>query len=62
MTIYRAKYMPKNTIGVIKDVPKNTFSKISVQWLRWQSEMDNVYIQHAMNGGEHFIPTVSAKR
>ena len=58
MTIYRSKYMHENTIGIIKDDPKNTFSKTSIQWLRWQSEMDNVYIQHAMNGGEHFIPII----
>ena len=48
--------MPKNRIGVIKDVPKNTFSKTSIQWLKYIS--GNEYIQHAMNGGEHFIPTV----
>ena len=59
MTIYRSKYMPENTIGIIKDVIKNeTFSKISMQWLYWRSNVDNVYIQHAMNGGEHFIPSV----
>ena len=58
MAVYRSKYMPKDTIGIIKDVPKNTFSQTSIHWLRWRSEIDNVYIQHAMNGGEHFIPTV----
>ena len=58
MAIYRSKYMPKNTIGIIKDVPKNTCSKTSIQWLKYISETDNVYIQHAMNGDEHFIPTV----
>ena len=59
MAIYRSKYMPENTIGVIKDSVKNeTFSKISMQWLHWRSNVDNVYIQHAMNGGEHFIPSV----
>ena len=46
--------MFEDTIGIIKDVPKNTFSK----WLRWVSETQNVYVQHAMDGGEHFIPTV----
>ena len=58
MTVYRSKYMPEKQVGVIKDVQKNTFSKISIQWLQWQSEIDNVYIQHAMNGGKHFIRTV----
>ena len=56
MALYRSKYMPKDTIGILKDVPKNTVSKISLQWLDWLSE--NIYIQHAMNGGEHTIPTV----
>ena len=50
--------MPKDTIGIIKDVPKNTFSQTSTHSLGWRSEIDNVYIQHAMNGGKHFIPTV----
>ena len=59
MAIYRSKYMPEKTIGVIKDsVKQETFSKISMQWLNWRSNIDNVYIQHAMNGGEHFIPRV----
>ena len=59
MAIYRSKYMPEKTIGVIKDGMKNeTFSKISIQWLNWRSNINNVYIQHAMNGGEHFIPRV----
>ena len=58
VAIYRSKYMPKNTIGIIKDVHKNTCSKTSIQWLKYTSETDNVYIQHAMNGGEHFIPNV----
>ena len=29
-----------------------------MQWLHWRSNVDNVYIQHAMNGGEHFISSV----
>ena len=58
MSVYRSKYMSENTIGITKDVPKNTFSKTSIQWLKYISETENVYIQHAMNGGEHFIPTV----
>ena len=49
--------MPEKMIGVI-NMMNETFSKISIQWLNWQSSVDNVYIQHAMNGGEHFIPRV----
>ena len=58
MALYRSKYMPEKTIGVIKDVFKNTCSKMSLQWLKWVSDTQGVYVQHAMNGGEHFIPTV----
>ena len=50
--------MPENTIGIIKDVPKNTCSKTSVQWLKYIFETENVYIQHAMNSGEYFISDV----
>ena len=59
MTVYRSKFMPANTIGIIKDsVKTETFSKISMNWLKWISDTQNVYIQHALNGGEHVIPKV----
>ena len=59
MTVYRSKFMPENTIGVIKDIAKTeAFSKISMDWLKWISDTQNVYIQHALNGGEHVIPKV----
>ena len=56
MAVYRSNYMPEKTIGVTKDVPKNTFSKISIRWLKYISGKE--YIQHEMSGGEHFISTV----
>ena len=56
MALYRCKYMPENTIGIFRDVSHDTVSKVSLQWLQWLSE--NVYIQHAMNGGEYTVPTV----
>ena len=59
MNVYRSKFMPKNTIGIIKDSVKNkTFSKISMNWVNWISDTHNIHIQHAMNGGEHVIPNV----
>ena len=59
MNVYRSKFMPKNTIGIIKDsVKTETFSKISMNWLKWISDTQGVYIQHAMNGGEYNIPNV----
>ena len=36
MAIYRANYMPENTIGVVKDVTQGeAYSKISIAWLDW---------------------------
>ena len=59
MNVYRSKFMPENTIGIIKDsVKTETFSKISLMWLKWISDTQNVHIQHAMNGGEYVIPNV----
>ena len=58
MALYSSKYMPEKTIGIVKDVPHNTCSKMSIQWLNYLSGTCNVYIQHAMNGGEHFILSV----
>ncbi|KAK3105375.1 hypothetical protein FSP39_023745 [Pinctada imbricata] len=42
-------------------VPKDNYSKISIQWLEWIMEKNkrggnNVQIQHALNGGEYKIP------
>ena len=59
MNVYRSKFMPENTIGIIKDGEKTeTFSKISMNWLKWISNTQNVHIQHAMNGEEYNIPNV----
>ena len=59
MTVYRSQFMPANTIGIIKDSAKTeTFSKISMNWLKWIWDTQNIYIQHALNGGEHVIPKV----
>ena len=59
MNVYRSKFMPPNTIGIIKDIAKTeAFSKISMAWLKWISDTQNVYIQHALNGGEHVISGV----
>ena len=59
MTVYRSKFMPENTIGIIKDITKTeAFSKISMNWLKWVSDTQGVYIQHALNGGEHVISKV----
>ena len=61
MNVYRSKFMPEKTIGIIKDsVRTETFSKISVNWLKWvfSTSDEKIHIQHALNGGEHVIPGV----
>ena len=61
MNVYRSKFMPERTIGIIKDsVRTETFSKISINWLKWVYDTNGgkVRIQHALNGGEHVIPGV----
>ena len=53
MAIYRSKYMPAKTIGVVKDVTRGEcYSKISIAWIDWIAQRYNVKIQHALNGGE----------
>ncbi|XP_072400453.1 uncharacterized protein [Diabrotica undecimpunctata] len=47
MAIYRAKYLQPNTIGVVKQDIKDTYSLVSLKWL---SQFPDV--QHALNGGE----------
>ncbi|XP_072384507.1 uncharacterized protein [Diabrotica undecimpunctata] len=54
MAIYRAKYLQPNTIGVVKQDLKDTYSEASIKWL---SQFPDV--QHALNGGE--ITICSAK-
>ncbi|XP_072377781.1 uncharacterized protein [Diabrotica undecimpunctata] len=47
MAIYRSKYLRTNTIGVVKQEIKETYSRASIKWL---NQFSNV--QHALNGGE----------
>ncbi|XP_072392265.1 uncharacterized protein [Diabrotica undecimpunctata] len=47
MAIYRSKYLQPNTIGVVKQDIKDTYSLASIKWL---SQFPDV--QHALNGGE----------
>ena len=59
MSVYRSKFIPENTIGIIKDsVKTEAFSKISINWLKWISDTQNIYIQHALNGGEFNISKI----
>jgi G:T-mismatch repair DNA endonuclease (very short patch repair protein) len=59
MGVYRSKFMPSNEIAVVKDVKKSeVFSEVSIKWIKWISETQDVYIQHALNGGEHKIQDI----
>ena len=45
--------MPRDTIGVVKDVTRGeNYSKVSISWLDWISQRDDIKIQHALNGCE----------
>ena len=59
MAVYRSKFMPANEIAVIRDIKKSeVFSEVSIKWMKWISETWDIYIQNALNGGEHKIPDI----
>ena len=55
MAIYRSRFLPEDTIGI---VPSGGYRKadrqsiIAIIWLQWISELEDISIQHARNGGE----------
>ena len=51
MTIYCSNYMPMKTIAIVPEYAKtDNVSKISIMWLNYVSNGNN--IKHALNGGE----------
>ena len=53
--VYRSKYLLKDTIAIIPPMgctPKAKQSLIAHKWLSYLSEKNDVYIQHARDGGE----------
>lgn len=55
MHVYRKKFLPKNTIGIIPHRGYRANEKQSItaiKWLKWLSEKNNWDIQHARNGRE----------
>ena len=53
--VYRSKYLLKDTIAIIPPMgytPKVKQSLIAHKWLSYLSEKNDVYIQHARDGGE----------
>lgn len=57
MKLYRAKYMPKDSIAVLKEVHEpETHSRSAMEWLEYmQLTNPNLNIEHAFNGGEHIV-------
>ncbi|KAL9977373.1 hypothetical protein ACROYT_G014765 [Oculina patagonica] len=56
MAIYRGNYMPKNTIAVVDNVVQTeNHSAVSIAWLDYIAEKNNIKIQHALEGGEKVI-------
>ena len=59
MNLYRSKYMPENTIGVVDTKPKvENHSENSIAWLKFLQHKHNVNIQHALNGGQVSLPDI----
>ena len=53
--VYRTNYLPKDTIAIIPPMgyaPEIKQSFIAHKWLSYLSENNDVYIQHARDGGE----------
>lgn len=57
MSIFRSKYLIKDTIAVAinKESHTDRFSKESICWLDFLMHKENINIQHALNGGEKTI-------
>jgi hypothetical protein len=56
MAIYRDKCMPEKSIAYIQG--KDKYSKIAISWLDFVGSTQRLYIQHAMTGGEYYIPVI----
>ncbi|XP_052814068.1 uncharacterized protein LOC128241135 [Mya arenaria] len=54
--IIKTKRFIKSPIAQIPSVRKDSFSRMSLQWLELMSKQDGITIQHALNGGEKTLP------
>ena len=53
--VYRTNYLEEDTIATIPPhgyTPENKQSLLALKWLSYTAERDEIYIQHARNGGE----------
>ena len=53
--IYRNEFLPKNTIGIVKETPTDNYSIKSIKWLTYLALTHNLNIRHACNGGEQAV-------
>ena len=59
MAIMRSKYLKTKEVAVVKDTTNHeTASKISIKWLNYKAVTGEIFIQHALNGGEYNISEV----
>eukprot|EP00947_MAST-08B_sp_MAST-8B-sp1_P002693 g2693.t1 len=60
--VVRAKYLPENSLGVVKD-RVNNFSRDSIVWLEYVKETEGVDIQHALDSrGEFSYRSATGKK
>jgi hypothetical protein len=52
---YRSSCMPENQIAIYSENPTENYSIKSIKWLKYIAEKENIFIQHACNGGEFSI-------
>jgi hypothetical protein len=56
MALYRAKFMPLNSIAVVPEIKlPEQHSTTSIEWLEWIDHKQDIDIQHALNGGEKVL-------
>lgn len=56
--VYRTNYLQENTIAIIPPhgyCPENKQSLFAQKWLSYTAEKNEIYIQHARNGGEKCV-------
>lgn len=53
--LFRTYFMEENTICSIQPPSQNQYSAKQIYWLDWVMRTENIFIQHALNGGEHRV-------
>ena len=59
ISLYRSKYIPEDTIGVVDTKPKvEKHSKNSIFWLEFLQHKHDVNISHTLNGAKVSLPGI----